>query len=264
MIKRVAFACLLSASAAQADDVALMDFIAGQGCALGPATYRAAIDAGFEVDDYNALFDLADPTGSVLWRILPADICTIRLPDVTSEIKLNDPEVLGLWSGNVSDPEFKEYGCYATQYSLFEEVQKTRGWSADKANLEHVRFLAQHIMSGDIRYYSDNALVTPPSYQLMRGTCGDIPTAGAILESHTILVTYFDAFVRDVAQEIPCVNDARFPFASPARFTTLSDGRSKNVNLDFEANIIAMGAGWYEGLSMTNRGTPRPPWCTYE
>ena len=34
--------------------------------------------------------------------------------------------------------------------------------------------------------------------------------------------------------------------------------------LFFEFDMIARAAGWYEGMSGTSKGVPRPPLCSYE
>jgi hypothetical protein len=38
-------------------------------------------------------------------------------------------------------------------------------------------------------------------------------------------------------------------------------GKAPNAWIGFEITVIAMGAGWYEGMSPTRKGRPRPPLC---
>ncbi len=44
-------------------------------------------------------------------------------------------------------------------------------------------------------------------------------------------------------------------------YERIAEGRNGNAWLLFEFQVIAMGAGWYEGMTFIERGTPRPPLC---
>jgi hypothetical protein len=43
----------------------------------------------------------------------------------------------------------------------------------------------------------------------------------------------------------------------------LTAGQVSNAWMFFEVKIIGMAAGWFEGISSSSQGIPRPPLCRY-
>lgn len=86
-----------------------------------------------------------------------------------------------------------------------------------------------------------------------------------IKQSQELLHRYFDPLIRANAEHVVCEDGALLlspEFLGIAR--SLTNGKNRNAWLGFEIQVIAMGAGWYEGLGWNRRGTPRPPLCHYE
>ena len=94
----------------------LVDFLAGQGCAIGPATRDAAIAAGFTAEEIDAYAGAALSEGSAAregeWVVLPTETCEIRPPEITPAIKLSDPEVMAAISA--IDEYEGDPGCFLT------------------------------------------------------------------------------------------------------------------------------------------------------
>lgn len=249
--------------------VNLVEFLAGQGCAIGPGTRNAALAAGYEIDEIDALIEIArrnpDTVETGDWLVLPTEICNIRLPTATNELKLTDPEVRKSISARDAYLADDEPGCFFDHQRLFEELRKTRSWDDDKIDLEYIRLIGSSITSGDIRFYTDDPLRTPVGFQLMTGECADVPHISEIRRSHAALTALFDPLIRANAANVACENGAslvtpEFPDIAQA----LWGSEVPNAWLAFEIQMIAMGAGWYEGISMSDKGTPRPPLCHYE
>ncbi|KAA3511418.1 hypothetical protein RMS29_020465 [Agrobacterium rosae] len=266
-----ASACIWIASIvpSYADDGSIKEFLLDQGCALGPSTLSAAINAKIDPALIAKLTAEANADSGTIktgdWMVLPRDKCEIQPPRVKSAIAVDDPEV----SQNTSavDAYIKDGspGCYLDGPSLFEAVEISRGWAPDKANQEYLRFLSAGLTSGDLSFFSSDPLRTPPGIMITRGDCANIPQIHDIRRSHELLVKHFDALIRsDAAGEATC-DSLGFPSWN---FTKVSEGilgeKAPNAWMGFEISFIAMGAGWFEGQSATEKGRPRPPLCHYD
>jgi hypothetical protein len=125
--------------------------------------------------------------------------------------------------------------------------------------------LGTAVAEGHFAFYSDSPLRTPAGFQLTTGECADDPQMPQIRESHAFLLEHFDTLIRANSAHIACTYGAdplTFELGSIAE--TLAEGGRPNPWLGLELMVIAMGAGWYEGMSMTEKGTPRPPLCHYQ
>lgn len=273
MIRFIALLCavlpLFLALSVRAENGSVEKFFAGQGCAIGPSTIAAAITSGVRRSDVEAYVAAvrADPnnmkTGE--WVVLAAESCEIRPPAVTSQIKMDDPEVVQSLSAIDAYAEYGDIGCYLDGLSLFEAVQSTRGWDADKANLEYMRFLAQSIIAGELSMYSANPVRTPPGFILTSGKCAETPQMPEIKRSHDLLMKHFDALIRaDAAGEAICKREG----APSLKFAQVAEKiigeEPSNAFFFMDVSVIAWGAGWFEGMSSSSKGTPRPPLCRYE
>lgn len=262
----IAAACLSMTGAAANE--ALADFVAAQGCAIGPATRALAGNAGFAEEAIDALAAQADGEAGTVrtgdWIVLPPSLCSIRPPEVRSEIGLGDPELKALTSRIDAYAESGERGCFIDGPALMERVQETRGWDADKANQEYLRFLAENLRSGDLAFYKNDPLSTPVGFQVLTGDCADVPEIDAIQRSQALRDREFDDLIRADAANVVCGQDE----APSYHFMNLVQERtgSENTNawMHFEVRMMAMGGGWYVGNSATQKGTPRPPLCRFE
>ncbi|WP_407352504.1 hypothetical protein [Luteimonas sp. R10] len=252
-----------------AQPASLLDFFAGQGCAIGPTTRNAALAVGYEPKAIDALTETARRNPNTVmtggWLVLPSDVCEIRIPAVANELKLTDPEVRKSISAPDTYAADGDPGCFLDRERLFQELRRTRSWDDDKFNLEYIRLIGGSIASGDMTFYTDNPLRTPVGFQLITGECADVPKISEINRSHAFLIELFDPLVRANAAHIVCESGASLITPEfPGIAQTLSGIEVPNAWLAMEIQMIAMGAGWYEGMSMTNKGTPRPPLCHYE
>ncbi|QEI08024.1 hypothetical protein FXN63_20905 [Pigmentiphaga aceris] len=155
-----------------------------------------------------------------------------------------------------------ELGCFLDTSRLHAELRRTRGWSEDRLMQEYLRLLGSSLVSGDLAFYSSNPLHTPTAFQLTRGECAPVPHMADIERSHANLIKWFDPLIRTNAPNVACTRGATLitpELHDIAR--KLSEGSISNAWVGMEIKLIALGAGWYEGVTATNPGTPRPPLC---
>lgn len=247
----------------------LVSFFANQGCAIGPSTREAAVSAGFTPEAINELTKEARADGATVqtgeWLVLSPLICQLLPPTITSEIRLTDPEVIRAISEIDVYAATGDPGCFLDGSLIYNDVQVTRGWDSDKANIEYLRFLGASFLSGDLAFYSDSPLRTPPGPVVTTGECADIPLMPEIKPNHALMIKHFASLVTTSAAKTLCENGAgalMLEWNNAA--SDLTDDKVTNAWIGFEIQLIAMGAGWFEGASATNKGTPRPPLCHYD
>lgn len=268
MVASLITATLVQAQARSSSEQ-IKAFFAAQGCAIGPTTIAAAAADGIDpaaIEAYAAVAR-ANPhtvkTGD--WLVLSPEVCEIRPPNVTSEIRLSDPEVIQNLSAIDAYAKDGDIGCFLAGPGLSDTVKVSRNWSNDKANLEYLRFLSASIISGELSFYSPSPLRTPPGFIVTSGKCADIPQIADIKHSHDLLMRHFGALIRaDAAGEAICESNGGVPswkFDEVAE--QIMDSKAPNAWLGFEIKIIAMGAEWYDGMTATDKGIPRPPLCRY-
>lgn len=267
----IAFGFLLTTATlafAQSDeDAKLLDFFAGQGCAIGPATRDAAIAAGFTAENIDAFAGAAKADGKATgegdWLVLPSETCKIRPPEIKPALKLSDPEVVAAISAIDAYPD--EPGCFLDHYVLRSSLGKTRGWDADEQIRGYMQLVAASIISGDMTWYSNTPFATPMGFALVNGDCAGVPQINDIKRSHDFLIENFDAIIREMGSQTICENDAAPSYSAHLSDTKwFADGDTPNAWFWFEAMIISFGAGWQEGMTATEKGIPRPPVCHYE
>ncbi|WP_288427449.1 hypothetical protein [uncultured Agrobacterium sp.] len=263
-------ACVFSASVPLGDAYSgsIDEFLVDQGCAVGPTTMLSATTAKIDPKIIEKLKAEANADDKTLktgdWIVLSQDRCRIQPPMVISEIAVGDLEVVQNTSTITEHEEDRFKGCYLNGSSLFEALQTSRGWLPKKANQEYLRFLSAGLVSGDLSFFSPDPLRTPPGFMVTRGDCADVPQMLDVKKSHELLLQNFGALIRaDAAGEATC-ESLGFP---SWKFSEVSErilgGKAPNAWIGYEIRFIAMGAGWAEGLSSTQKGRPRPPLCRY-
>jgi hypothetical protein len=274
----VLLACL-SAQAAHADDAELLAFLGGHGCTIGIDSREAADEAGFDADQIDALVSTtlangkADQQGQYV--VLDQDICTIRLPDVQSDYTIASPEILAITSAIDAYAADGQPGCFLGD-ALF-VFDGLKGGKSGAGFADFIAFIGAGIIAGDLRFYSPSVLRTPVGFQNVRGPCAAVPDIEVINRSYSALATGFGGYVRALGAEVPCNDDQNeglsYDTSVMARYTATVQGYDlaadeqdqPNINawLWFEYDLITMAAGWHEGMTGTERGTPRPPLCHY-
>ncbi|WP_299692350.1 hypothetical protein [uncultured Tateyamaria sp.] len=243
------------------DQPVLSTYLGQQGCVIGPATAAQAKAEGFDAGQIAALSSRGQPLagGHVL---LAADICTITFPTVTGAPALTDPDVLRAFVSYDDGSGAVDPGCVLDRATFDDWMPLAKGWTEEETALAYGRMVAAGLISGDLRFYSDDILVTPPGLQLTSGRCAGLASAANLRATHDELVVWFDPFVRAVGPRTPCRNGVTFldgdGFGVP---NDLTGGTHKNAWLAFEIWLIAHGGGWYSFDGATDRGTPRPPAC---
>ncbi|MFN4128088.1 hypothetical protein [Pannonibacter indicus] len=192
-------------------------------------------------------------------------LCEIRLPSVTSEIRVSDAEVTQNLSAIDAYAGEGAPGCYLDGSGLQNALMVSRRWDREKVNLEYLRFLSASLVAGELTFYSASNPRTPPGFAVTTGQCGDIPQMPEIRRSHDLLIQHFGALIRaDAAGEATCEGGGVPSWKFDEVSQKVMGETGPNAWLGFEIRIIAMGAGWYDGMTATSKGEPRPPLCRYE
>ncbi len=269
----------LSAQVARADDVELLALMGGQGCTIGADSREAAERAGFDAEQIDALMSMTLTNGKAKQQgryvVLDEDICTIRLPDIQSDYTIASLEIRAITSAIDADASDGERGCFLGDAPFVFDGLK--GGKSGAGFADFIAFIGAGIIAGDLRFYSPSVLRPPVAFQNVRGPCAAIPDIEVINRSYSALSTGFGGYVRALGAEVPCNDDQNeeLPYDTSvmARYTATvqgydlaADERDQpkiNAWLWFEYDLITMAAGWHEGMTGTERGTPRPPLCHY-
>jgi hypothetical protein len=254
---------------ARANSDAVKSFLAVNGCAIGPLTVEFAVAQKIDRQAFEEYVNIVralpgtERTGE--WLVLPPDVCTIQPPVIESEIKITDPEVIESFSDIKAFAKDGDVGCFLDPDKLTNRLVVTRLWSFDKVQMEYVRFLGASIIAGDLSFYSPDPLRTPAGFILMRGACADTPAMPEIKRNHGLLLKHFGEMLRaDVAAgEAICEMGGGPSWKMREIIEKLTAGQVSNAWMFFEVNIIGMAAGWFEGISSSSQGIPRPPLCRY-
>ena len=241
---------LIAAGPAAAGSI--LDRYAPHGCAIAP-------DAARPEQAQRALANgQAQEQGG--WLVLGPEVCTMVPPDIETALKATDEDVAPFFSAFDKYPDSP--GCFLDAEALQRILKVTRGWTEERAYMEYIRSVAAGIFSGELRFYKDTPLATPVGFQLTTGTCGDVPSAKELRESHADMIESFDPFIRSNAPYIPCEYGKQFDNVGWAeRYADLGQGAILNAWHSFEITFALMGSDWIEGVSLTEKGTPRPPVC---
>lgn len=243
---------------AAADTTPIMDFLGKEGCTVDDTVRTTAVEAGLDADAVAARIAKAVKDGDAekygSWTILSETICSIRFPDIATQLQPEDPNVKTFTS---APGAFEHPGCFIRGDRLRYHMRDRNDQDKDRAEHASLQFLASGIISGEIRFYSDNPLATPPGFQIFTESCADLPNLAAIQQNHAFLVRHFGPVIRAVGKSAKCDGDV---------IDTLwqeTTGLAGNTNawIFQEILVVAMAAGWFEGLSHSDRGVPRPPLC---
>ena len=142
-------------------------------------------------------------------------------------------------------------------FNVVDHLSDLNGEGPDRAQDAYLQFLASGILSGAVRFYSEDPLATPPGFQVFSENCADVPNFATIQRNHALLVQQFGNVIRNVGKSTSCDGDVT---GMLQRETVQLEGNT-NAWMFQEITIIAMAAGWFEGLSHSDRGVPRPPLC---
>lgn len=263
-MKAIAAIFAIFASPVFADEDVL-DFLTAQGCTLGPESRAEELpDARIMTFVQGALDDnLAVRTGDYI--VLDASICTMRLPDLEDAWSLDDPRIKAIISD--IDAYSGDHGCYLMDpSSVFEGAYPD---NSAQANDEFIAFLARHIATGEVRFYSPNPLRTPVSWQVVRGACAKVPNIDDLIATHAYVTdANFDRYVRASGTDVTCSGGPSFAAGQVAlemQGIDLTSGESPdhavNAFLSMELMVLAWASGFRVNMTMQDRGSLRPPMC---
>ncbi|MEZ5797455.1 MAG: hypothetical protein R3D63_08345 [Paracoccaceae bacterium] len=266
-------AALLALAATPACADPLVDFLAGQGCTIGPESRAAALAAGFDAAAIDALIaeTLADGRASQQrdYVLLDAATCTIRLPDIASPYTVNSPEIRAITSAIDAFAAEGEPGCFLQDAT--QAFDRMKGGARGAGFDSYMAFLGAGLVAGDLAFYKPSPLQTPVSLQVISGDCAQVPNIEAIRRSHAFIAQGFGDYIRLKGAETLCGEEdwsqgamdfavtvqGADPAADPATQPEI------NAWLWFEYDLIAMAAGWRLGMTGTEKGIARPPLCHY-
>lgn len=263
-MKAAATILAILASPVFADDEVL-NFLAGQGCTVGPESLAGEpSDARIMAFAQGALDDnLAVRTGDYI--VLDTTICTMRLPEIEDAWSLDDPRITAIISDIDAYPD--DPGCYLSDLSrVFVDAYPD---NSARANDEFIAFLAKHIATGEVRFYSPDPMRTPVSWQVVRGACTKVPNIDDLIVTHAYVTdANFDRYVRASGTDVTCSEGQSFTASQAALEMqsvdlTTGEGPDHAINafLSMEFMVLAWAAGFRVDMTMQDRGRLRPPMC---
>lgn len=243
-------ACVLNVGPAEAGGV--LDRYTTQGCAIAPDATRPeqaqrALSNGMAQEHAG-------------WMVLGAEVCTMVPPTIQTKLNYNDPDVAPYISE--VDAYADAPGCFLDAQAMQGALVVTRGWSEEEAFSEYLRMIGAGIFSGEWRFFHESPLHTPVGFQLMTGACADVPAAKQMRASHADMIASFDPYIRATAFHLACAEGEGYVPPNWAQiYSGLGQGAIENAWQGFEVGFALMAAGWVEGVSLTDKGAPRPPLC---
>lgn len=197
------------------------------------------------------------------WLLVGPAHCTIQPPQITAVLKATDPDVAPFISAVDAYPDSQ--GCFLNTFEMQAHLQRTRGWSADRAFTEYLKMFGAGLFSGEWRFFSETPLSTPVGPQYTGGVCADVPYAAALKQSHADMLAGFDGFIRANAPALSCEEGGSMkhtPWAQAQESAGL--GPVINGFHGFEIGLALLASDWVEGVSNSYKGLPRPPLCLKE
>lgn len=264
-----ALALSLTAGAALGQDVSVEESIAAYGCVVGPRQNIGPEPPSPELHSTlqsyaNAALDAGQAERQGDWIVLGPDICTILPPEIESTHDITSPVVARSISAIDAYAEFEEYGCFVSSEEMQQDLMQQDGLTRDAAAVAYFGVLAEGVRSGRASFFSDDPLRTPMGFQVLTGDCADVPDIEKIRRSQALMLEHFDTLVRDNAGRVACeVNRAPVTVEVAQTLAEITDGEAVNAWTMMDMMLLAIGAGWVDGVSATERGTPRPPICSH-
>jgi hypothetical protein len=266
-------ACLCAGPAA-ADEAALRVFMGGQGCTFGADSRTAAVAEGFDDADIDALITTALADGGAKrdgdYVVLARHLCTIRLPDNTaSPYTVASPEIVAMTSAIDTYAADGAPGCFLID--PYQGFQALKGGDLEAGFDAYLQFVAANVIFGDLRFYGPSPLEAPRGFLVVTGGCASAVDTEAIRNNHFYLTKGFGEYTRQLGERMSCTGsqpvDWSIPLAEILQGVNPTDPVESqpehNAWLWLEYQMIALAAGWHEGMSATEKGTPRPPLCHY-
>jgi hypothetical protein len=252
---------------ARANSDAVKDFLAVNGCVVGPSTLELAVTLKIDKQAFETYVKCVSTHPGIVktgeWLTLPEEICTLLLPMIVSEVKITDPGVMESFSAIDAYAKDGSYDCFLDPEKWYKTIEKSRNWSVEKTQQEYLRFLGASIIAGDISFYWPDPLQTPPGLIATRGACAITPEMPEIKRNHGLLIKHFGAILRaDVAGEATCERGGAPSWKLQEIIEKLTGGQATNAWMFAEVRFIAYGAGWYEDMNSGRApNQPRPPLC---
>ena len=263
-----------------------MEVLGAYGCTLESGSRAALGAAGLDEAAISELTEAALAAGEARqereYVVFAKEVCEIGLPYIENEARLEDADI----AAQITDIDHyvqdqKQYaeergeaykgegeGCYFRDVPPVFDARE--GGARGAGGVEYIRFVGAHIAKGDVRFYGHSPFKTPISLRVMARDCGATEQGDEIRANHRFVREGFGSYVRTIGESTPCAEAPNWQGMSVAAKIQGFDPDSEvepdppiNAWLYFEYEMMAMAAGWYAGMSGTEKGTPRPPLCTY-
>lgn len=270
-VRTIMLAALLAVAAAGAGRAAPKDpvaaFLSPRGCVIDRMTEPAAGAAGISPAMLGAFAAKAAAapdavrTGETL--IVGPSLCVIAFPRIESELSLDDPAAKAAFTGFLEGAAWGEFGCHINISGLTEALQEGRGWSHERAEDAALLLIAAGVRSGELVFYSDDPLRTPPGFALTTGLCGRAPEVVAGRKAHALMMRHLDAYIRHLGRVTSCAGTGLE--MDPSFLNRRTEGRYRNVWGGLEVMMMAIASGWHAGGErLADQRQMRPPLCHFE
>lgn len=228
--------------------------------------------AGFSDADVTALVNrtLADATADQQgdFVVLKRQICTIRLPEIASRFTAPSPELVAMNAAIDAFAAEGSPGCFSLDPPVV--FHGLNCGESGAGYRDHMAFMAASVIACDVRFFGTDPLKTPEGFQVVSGTSADVPDSAAIRANHSVMKPQIGEFVRQLGERSVCGEGFKTMWISEisdllqgADATFPRDPPSENHTswMWMEYFVITMAAGRHEGLSGTEKDTPRPSLC---
>ena len=258
---KLAFAWLVPAAAA-AGEAELIDFLQHEGCTIGAPVIEKAERHGFSAADIGQLAQDALDRGEAQqegdWVVLDRSVCKIQLPRIETPYSSSDAFLASSIKSVVAETEDARPGCYLRDG--WKAFQNLPGLTEDQGFLAYLEFLSAEMIAGRSGFFDNSPLRSAYGFTVVPSEfCASLPAAQDMHGNFQVFEKHFGSAVRYMFENTACQD-------VPAGWIGAQEQigeTNRNAWLWFEYNIIAMAAGWYEGIGANSRGVARPPLCHY-
>ncbi|KEJ87962.1 hypothetical protein [Sulfitobacter donghicola] len=199
------------------------------------------------------------------WLVIGPKLCTITFPDIETPISAKEPDVAVAISAVDEYAEHGDIGCFISRDLLEDSLKLSRGWDEDQVFRAYIQMMAAGVMDGSWQFFGESPLRTPVSFQYLGGTCGEVPNAAKMANSHEVLKETFDSFIRANAPYVPCGEGGNvFQPQWAEVYKGLGSGDPVNAWYPLEIMFVGLAAEWVEGATHDSKGFTRPPLCSFQ
>lgn len=240
----------------------MIDFLQYEGCTIGAPVIEEAEKHGFSAVEFGQLAENTLSRGKAQregdWVVLDRSICEIQLPRIETSYSSKDAFLASSIKSFVVETEDARPGCYLRDG--WKAFQNLPGLTEDQGFLAYIEFLSAEMIAGRLGFFDISPLRSAYGFTVVPSEfCASHPAAQDMRGNFPAFEKHFGSAVRYMFENVTC---EELPLGWIYAQEQIGE-MNRNAWLWFEYNIIAMAAGWYEGIGANSKGVARPPFCHY-